>query len=135
VPLTLRRTAPSSVTPARSRARRSFSSWRSTIRSSTARINRSCGIASKRLAMSVSTTQRRPRKHSSRMSRRASRAVRPGRKPKEHGSKSASKIGSITAFAAVCTIRSHTLGIESARRSREPGLGMKTRRVGSGRCC
>jgi hypothetical protein len=34
--------------------------WRSEIRSSTADINRSCGIASKQLAMSVSTAHRLP---------------------------------------------------------------------------
>jgi site-specific DNA recombinase len=51
----------SSITPARSKARSSLRIWRSTIRSSVACINRSCGIASKQLAMSVSTTQRRPR--------------------------------------------------------------------------
>jgi hypothetical protein len=56
----LRLTAPCSITPARSSARSSFSSLRSQIRSSTAATNRSCGIASKQEAMSVSTTQRRP---------------------------------------------------------------------------
>jgi hypothetical protein len=40
------------------------------------------------------------------------------------------KIGSIIVFAAACTIRSRTVGIESGRRSREPGFGMKTRRAG-----
>jgi hypothetical protein len=67
------------------------------------------------------------------MSCRASCAERFGRKPNEHGSKSASKSGSITVFRAACTIRSRTVGIESGRRSCEPGFGMKTRRAGSGR--
>jgi len=67
------------------------------------------------------------------MSCRASCAARLGRKPKEHGWKSASKIGSITVLSAACTILSRTVGIESGRRSREPVFGMKTRRAGSGR--
>ena len=61
--------------------------------------------------------------HSSRISCRPSCAVRLGRKPKEHGWKSASKIGSITVFAAACTIRSRTVGIDSGRRSCEAASG------------
>ena len=34
-----------------------------------------------------------------------------GRKPYEHGRKSASKTGSNTSFAAICTIRSRTVGM------------------------
>ncbi len=57
-----------------------------------------------------------------------------GPKPDEHSSMSASKIGSITVFAAARTTRSRTAGIESGRRSCDPpGFGMNTRRAGSGR--
>ena len=60
VPAALRWTAPSCITPARNIARKSFRTWRSLIRSSIADINPECGIASKQLAMSVSTTHRLP---------------------------------------------------------------------------
>ena len=63
--------------------------------------------------MSVSTTHRRPRQHSSMSTCKASCAERPGRNPKLHGKKSASKTGSSTIFTAACTIRSRTGGIES----------------------
>src|SRR3954454_24385867 len=46
VPATVRRTVPCCMTPARSSARRSLSTWRSQTRSSIACSNRSCGIAS-----------------------------------------------------------------------------------------
>jgi hypothetical protein len=46
---------------------------------------------------------------------------------------SASKIGSSTILTAACTTRSPTVGIDSGRRSLLPGLGMNTRRAGSGR--
>jgi hypothetical protein len=133
VPDTLRLTAPCSITPARNSARSNFSSLRSQIRSSTAATNRSCGIASKHEATSVSTTQRRPPQVSSIKTCKASCAERRGRNPNEHSSKSASKIGSIAVFNAACTIRSRTAGIESGRCSDEPGFGMKTRRAGNGR--
>jgi hypothetical protein len=45
---------------------------------------------------------------------------------------SASKIGSSTILTAACTIRSRTVGIDSGRCSDDPGLGMNTRRAGSG---
>ena len=60
--------------------------------------------------MSVSTTHRRPRQHSSMSTCKASCADRLGRNPKLHGRKSASKTGSSTIFAAACTIRSRTAG-------------------------
>src|SRR6266487_3369549 len=44
----------------------------------------------------------------------ASWARRPGRKPYEHGRKSASKIGSSTSFSAACTTRSRTVGTVAA---------------------
>ena len=65
VPVTCPRTTPSLITPARSIARSSLSTDWSLTRSSIACINRSCGIASKQLAISVSTTHRRPRHASS----------------------------------------------------------------------
>ena len=46
---------------------------------------------------------------------------------------SASKIGSSTILTAACTIRSRTVGIDNGRCSLLPGLGMNTRRAGSGR--
>jgi len=64
---------------------------------------------------------------------RASCAARLGRNPNEHANMSASKTGSSTIFTAACTTRSATEGIESGLRSDEPGLGMNTRRAGSGR--
>ena len=63
--------------------------------------------------MSVSTTHRRPRQHSSMSTCKASCCDRPGRNPKLHGRKSASKTGSSTIFTAACTIRSRTGGIDS----------------------
>ena len=82
----------------------------------------------KQLAMSVSTTQRRPCQDSSMSTCRASCAERLGRNPKLHGRKSASKTGSSTIFTAACTIRSRTAGIESGLCSVVPGFGMNTRR-------
>ena len=64
---------------------------------------------------------------------RASCAERPGRNPKLHGKKSASKTGSSTIFTAACTIRSRTAEIASGLRSVLPGLGISTFRAGSGR--
>ena len=58
--MTGHRTCPSSITPARSTTRSSFSADWSQTRSRAAGINLSCGIAEKQLAMSVSTTRRRP---------------------------------------------------------------------------
>jgi hypothetical protein len=47
---------------------------------------------------------------------------------------SASKTGSSTIFNAACTMRSRTTGIDNGRyRSFNPGLGISTRRAGSGR--
>jgi hypothetical protein len=83
--------------------------------------------------MSVSTTHRRPRQHSSMSTCRASCADRLGRNPKLTGRKSASKTGSSTIFTAACTIRSRTGGIDSGLCSLVPGLGISTRRAGSGR--
>ena len=64
---------------------------------------------------------------------RASCAARFGRNPNEHANMSASKIGSSTIFTAACTTRSATEGIDSGLCSDDPGLGMNTRRAGSGR--
>ena len=110
VPAASRRTWPSSITPARSIARRSFRTGWSQIRSSTASMSLSCGIAEKQDAMSVSTTHRLPRAHSSMSTCKASCADSLGRNPKLHGRKSASKTGSSTIFTAACTIRSRTEG-------------------------
>jgi hypothetical protein len=53
------------------------------------------------------------------------RGVRCGRKPNEHGRKSASNKGSMTNFTAIWTTRSLTVGIPSGRvRSGWSGLGM-----------
>ena len=66
---------------------------------------------------------------------RASCCDRPGRNPKLHGRKSASKTGSSTIFTAACTIRSRTGGIDNGLCSPAgaPGFGISTRRAGSGR--
>jgi hypothetical protein len=131
--VTGRRTCPSSIAPARNITRSSFSTDRSQTRSSTACINFSCGIAEKQEVISVSTTHRRPRQHSSMSTCRASCADRLGRNPKLHGRKSTSKTGSSTIFTAACTIRSRTGGIDNGRCPVVPGLGINTRRAGSGR--
>ena len=91
VPDALRRSDPPSITPARNSMRtRDKTAWSQT-RSSIACINSQCGIDSKQLAMSVSTTQRRPCHDSSMSTCKASCAERLGRNPKLHGRKSASK--------------------------------------------
>src|SRR5215213_1250853 len=133
VPVSPCRSDPASITPTRSMPRTRPRMARSHTRSSTACINLECGIASKQLAMSVSTTQRRPFQDSSRSTCRASCADRLGRNPKEQSSMSASKIGSSTILTAACTMRSRTAGIDSGRCSAVPGFGMNTRRAGSGR--
>ena len=56
-----------------------------------------------------------------------------GRNPKEHSRKSASKIGSIAILSAACTRRSRTAGIDSGLGCDDPGFGMNTRPIGSGR--
>src|ERR1035437_3734730 len=65
--------------------------------------------------MSASTTKSFPWFPAMRIASRASVALFFGRNPKLLASKSASKIGSITIFAAVCTTRSRTVGIPSGR--------------------
>src|SRR6478752_1807484 len=119
VPVTDRRTCPSLITPARNIARSSLSTDRSLTRSCTARIKPSCGIASKQLAISVSTTHRLPRQDSSTSTCRASCGARRGRNPNEHANISASKIGSSTIFTAACTTRSATEGIDNSLRSHD----------------
>jgi hypothetical protein len=59
----------------------------------------------KQLAISVSTTHRRPFACSSMSTCRASCAERRGRNPKEQSRMSASKTGSNTIFSAACTTR------------------------------
>jgi hypothetical protein len=63
---------------------------------------------------------------------RASVALRLGRKPYELGRKSASKIGSSTSFAAICTTRSRTVGIPSGRFF-PSAFGMYRRSTATGR--
>jgi hypothetical protein len=58
-------------------------------------------------------------------------ADRLGRKPYEHGRKSASKIGSNTSFAAAWPTRSRTVGIPNGLNP--PDFGINRRRVGAGR--
>lgn len=122
--MTLRRSDPPSITPARSMPRTKLRTARSQTRSSIASIKPECAIASKQLAMSVSTTQRRPRQDSSMSTCRASCGDRSGPNPNEQSAMSASKIGSSTIFAAACTIRSRTEGIDNGRCSVPPGSGM-----------
>jgi hypothetical protein len=83
---------------------------RSLTRSASAAPNTSGRMLSKKLAMSASTTQQRPRLTSTRIASNAWWALRPGRKPNEQSRTSASQIGSSTAFAAACTTRSPTAG-------------------------
>jgi hypothetical protein len=61
--------------------------------------------------MSASSTHTRPWLPAIRTASRACWAERFGRNPKLTGSKSASKMGSSTIFAAAITIRSPTVGI------------------------
>jgi hypothetical protein len=63
--------------------------------------------------MSASRTWLPPRALSLRRVSNACVALRLGRKPYEHGRKSASKIGSSTSFAAICATRSRTVGMPS----------------------
>ena len=65
--------------------------------------------------MSASSTWLPPRAPRLRRVSSACVALRRGRKPYEHGRKSASKIGSSTSFAAICTTRSRTVGMPSGR--------------------
>ena len=110
----------------------SFSIRRSLTRSASAAPSTSGRMLSKKLAMSASTTQQRPRLTSTRIASNAWWALRPGRKPNEQSRKSASQIGSSTAFAAAWTTRSRRAG--TPRFLSPPcGLGMVTRRTGNGR--
>ena len=59
-------------------------------------------------------------------------ALRFGRKPYEHGRKSASKTGSSTSFAAICATRSRTVGMPSGRFF-PSAFGMYRRRTTLGR--
>jgi hypothetical protein len=67
-----------------------------------------------------------------RTSSTASCALRPGRNPYEVGQKSASKIGSSTSLAAVCTILSRTVEMPKLLSFPER-LGINRSRAGSGR--
>jgi hypothetical protein len=82
----------------------------------------------------MSTTWRIPLLTAFLTTSHASRARRFGRKPNEQSRKLASKIGSKTILAAVCTTRSLTRGIERGRRSfGRPGFGIMTLRDAWGR--
>ena len=118
--------------PAPSSARIALRILRSTTRSASAPSNRSWSTSSKKLAMSASTTTRRPAQASSMTVFNAWCVERFGRNPKLHGAKSASKIGSSTIFNAACTTRSRTVGMPSGR-VLPSGLGISTRRTGAGR--
>ena len=131
VPVTVSETTPSANTPARSHCRISLSTRRSDTRRSTSTINRSWSIEPKKSRMSASNTNLPPRGNATRITSKASVALRLGRNPKLHGRKSASKIGSRTSFAACCATRSRTVGIPNGR-FRPSGLGISTRRTGDG---
>jgi len=90
------------------------------------------GVVSKYFDRSASTTSSRPLRSAFTISSTAGWALRPGRKPSEHGWKSAPKIGPSTSRAAICTTLSLTLGRPSGR---WPPLllGINTRRTGAGR--
>jgi len=104
------------------RARGALRILRSQTRSSIACINRSCGIASKHEAMSVSTTHRRPCQASSISTCRA-----PARRPlppkaERAGRKVGLKERLDDELAAAHAMRSRAAGIESGRCSEPAGL-------------
>ena len=74
--------------------------------------SKQCDNASKQAVMSPSSTHSYVLDARKRVSAMASCARRLGRKPYEHGSKSASKIGSSTSFSDACTTRSATVGTD-----------------------
>ena len=105
----------------------------SPIRPRTRSIRAGCEISSKQALISPSSTHSYVLDARKRLSAIASCARRPGRKPYEHGTKSASKIGSSTSFRDACTTRSATVGMPRRRRLRVPGLGIIRSLTGSGR--
>jgi len=82
--------------------------------------------------MSASSTWLLPRAPSLLSVSRASVALRFGRKPYDDGRKSASKIGSSTSFAAICTTRSRIVGMPRGLCPPSP-FGMYRRKTGFGR--
>jgi len=94
----------------------------------------SWSISLKQFSMSASSIQLPFAFASLRTASSASCAERFGLNPKLDGLKSASKIASRTSFAAVITVRSNTVGIESGLNFPGcPGLGISTRRSAFGR--
>ena len=108
----------------------SLRTLRSQTRSSTTDINRSCGIAEKQSAMSLSTTNRLPLKDSSSKTCRASWADELRAKPEAHRP----KVSFEDRLDDDLQRRLHdsvtTVGIDSGRLSSRPGSRMKTRRAG-----
>ena len=82
--------------------------------------------------MSASSTWFAPVAPSFRIVSSAPVAPRRGRKPYEHGRKSASKIGSSTSVAAIWTTRSLTVGMPSGRFF-PSAFGMYRRKTALGR--
>ena len=91
-----------------------------------------CVEASKKSAMSASTTQRSPAFSCRQMRRMAMCVDRPGRKPKLSSRKVGSKIGSKTLTSACWQTRSMTVGMPSGRLAVDPGFSISTRRTGRG---
>ena len=124
---------PSSITPASSHCRSSLSTRRSEIRRSTetsaacrgrcCRSSPGCPRRARGCPASLPACGDSPAP--------ASRS-RLGRNPYEHARKSASKIGSRTSFAAICTTRSRTVGMPSGR-VLPSAFGMYRRRTACGR--
>src|SRR6266852_4475330 len=115
-PVMLATETPSSSTPAFSHIRISRSTLRSLTRRATNLKRKSWSRLPKKSAKSASTTHRAPAFTSLRMTSNAWKAARLGLNPNEHGRKLASKIGSSTSLAAVCTTRSRTEGFDCLQR-------------------
>ena len=110
----------------------SCSIWPSLMRRATHVISAECGIVSKYFDRSASTTSVCPSSMARETWRTASSALRFGRYPYAASSKSASKIGSSTSIAAVCTTRSRMVGMPSGRWPTPLAFGIITRRTGCG---
>ena len=119
------------ITPALRNALTSPSTRLSPILCRARSIKATWSIMSKHASMSASSTHLYAFDVKWWISATASCARRFGRNPYEHGSKSASKMGSITSFKAACTTRSATVGMPRLR-SFPLALGIITCRTSTG---
>ena len=132
VPATVRSRLPSTITPASSHRRTSFSTLRSDTRLPTSASSRSWLISPKKFRMPDSAMNWQPPANATLSRSIACVALRFGRNPDEHGRKSASNTGSSTSFAACWATLSRTAGMPSGRLL-PSGSGMSTRLAGAGR--